>query len=338
MLNQFLISLTLAAHVLGLTLPQVIEEGVYVVPSLLTPATGDVTELRVLPAVVDAVSRQAEPISSVEYRFLPVSTNRPQPPYKVGTSTGPLVTAKSAVLLDQATGMVLWQKNPDSVRPIASLTKLMTAVVYLKHQPLDGMNHIHTLAPEENAVIGYNLTFPSGTQLTTGSLFGAMLVGSLNNTALALNGATGLSTTEFIAQMNQLAEEFGMRRTTFVDQTGVNNKNVATAGDVAVLAKQAFAESDINQFADQTSLEVRDVSGEKVRTVQATNQLAGNTDVELQGAKTGTTAEAGYCYVFQVVIEGHSVIGVILGATSDESRFSDAIKLIDWTSQQFDWK
>lgn len=344
MLNQFLISLVLAAHVLGLTLPQVIEEGVYVVPTFLSegaipeqPVAGG-TEWRVLPAIAEAVVHQDKPASPVLYRFLPLTENRLQPPYKVGTSQGPAITAGSAVIIDQGTGMVLWQKNPDDIRPIASLTKLMTALVYLRHQPSDGMNHVHTLAPEENAVVGYNLTFPTGTQVTTGNLFSAMLVGSLNNTALALNGSTGLTKADFVAEMNKLADEFGMTTTTFVDQTGVANGNVARAGDVALLAKHAFAQPEISQFADTVSFEVHDVSGEKIRTVQATNQLAGNTDLDLQGAKTGTTTEAGYCYVFQVVIEGHPVIGVILGATSDENRFTDALKLIEWTNQEFNWK
>lgn len=353
MLNHFLISLTLAAHLLGLTLPQVIEEGVYVVPSVtsevaqqLEAKSGvdqpdeavDSLEWRVLPAISQAVTRQHTAASPVLNRFLPVTKDRTQPPYKVGTSTGPSVSALSAVLLDHDTGMILWQKNPDTIRPIASLTKLMTALVYLRHQPADGLKHVHTLAPADNAVVGYNLMFPSGTQLTTGSLFGAMLVGSLNNTALALNGATGLTKTEFVAEMNKLADEFRLTDATFVDQTGVGSGNTATVGDLALLAKEAFSHPEVSQFAHQVTLEVRDITGEKVRTVQTTNQLAGNTDLELQGAKTGTTTEAGFCYVFQVVVEGHAVIGVILGATSDEDRFSDALKLIDWTSQQFDWK
>lgn len=357
MLNQTLISLVIAAHLLGLTLPQLLEEGVYVVPTLLTqsaaalptdfttapeeaaPTELNLWEMRILPAVADSAARQQAFTAPVFKRFLPLSADRPQPPLKIGTSHGPQLTAASALLMDASTGMVLWQKNPDTVRSVASITKLMTALVYLDHQPADGMDHVHTLAPEENAVVGYNLTLPTGTQVTTGSLFAAMLVGSLNNAALALNGATGLSKPEFMTEMNQLAQELGMTHTQFVDQTGVHDGDQSTVGDIALLAKRAFIHPEISQYAQTTNLEIRDVSGQALRTVRTTDHLLNsNPDLEIQGAKTGTTTKAGYCFVFQVVIEGHSVIGVILGGTSDANRFTDAETMIDWTSQQFDWK
>lgn len=340
MINQFLLSLVLAAHVLGLTLPQVFAEGVYVVPTLLAGEQHpEVTQLewRVLPAVSDSASRQNVQVSSVLSHFLPLNENRFSPPIKIGTSSNPSTSAGSALLMDRDTGMVLWQKNPDTVRPIASITKLMTAVVYLKHQPPEGMEHVHTLAPEDNATVGYNLTFPSGTQLTTGSLFSAMLVGSLNNAALALNGATGLSREDFLKEMNRLAAEFGMRHSTFIDPTGVQNGDVSTVGDIALLAKNAFSLSEIEQFASVAELEIKNVSGDIVRTVHSTDQLVDNSDVHLTGAKTGTTQEAGFCFVFQAEIEGHQVIGVILGDTSDANRFTDAQTMIQWTSEQFDW-
>lgn len=341
MLNQTLISLVIAAHLLGVSLPQLMAEGVYVAPTWLgDDAEGTTTvEQRILPAVADGVARQEGFTPSVLRRFLPVNSNRPQPPFKLGSSQGPAVSARAGVLMDAATGMVLWQKNPDSVRSIASITKLMTALVYVDHQPTDGMDHVHTLAPEENAVVGYNLTLASGTQISTGSLFAAMLVGSLNNAALALNGATGLSADDFIHAMNQRAQEFGMTHTKFVDQTGVNDGDQGTVGDIALLAKQAFTHPEITQYAQTTSLEIRDVSGNAVRTVRTTDHLlTSNPDLEIQGAKTGTTNAAGYCFVFQVKIEGHSVIGVILGDTSDANRFTDAETMIQWTSEQFDWK
>lgn len=334
MLNQTFISLVIAAHLLGLSLPQLMEEGVYVAPTWVN----DQVQMRILPAVADSAARQEELTSAVFTRFLPVNSDRPQPPYKLGISQGPDTNAQAAMLMDVSTGMVLWQKNPDRQRSIASITKLMTALVYLNHQPADGMDHVHTLAPEENAVVGYNLALPSGTQITTGSLFGAMLVGSLNNAALALNGATGLPKPDFISAMNHQAVEFGMTHTQFVDQTGVNDGDQSTAGDIALLAKQAFTHPEITQYAQTSTLEVRDVSGKAVRTVRSTDQLLSNSDLEIQGAKTGTTINAGYCFVFQVKIEGHPVIGVILGDTSDANRFSDAEKMIQWTSEQFDWK
>lgn len=357
MFNQTLISLVIAAHLLGLSLPQLMEEGVYVAPTLITeaavalptdfgaapieaaPAELNLWQMRMLPAVPDSAARQEVLTSPVFRRFLPVNENRPQPPFKTGTSQGPSVTARAAVLMDANTGMVLWQKNPDSVRSIASITKLMTALVYLDHQPAAGMEHVHTLAPEDNAVVGYNLTFASGTKITTGSLLAAMLVGSHNNAALALNGATGLAKQEFITEMNQLAQELGMTHTHFVDQTGVNDGDQATVGDVALLAKRAFTYPEISQYAQTTSLEIRDVSGQAVRTVRTTDHLlTNNPDLKIQGAKTGTTTNAGFCFVFQVEIEGRPVIGVILGDTSDANRFTDAETMIQWTSQQFDWK
>lgn len=328
MLNQYLISLSLAAHLLGLSLPSVIEEGVYIVP----------IDQRLLPAVSHAAATQTQPVSDVMSRFLPVSANRPQPPIRVGTSSGPTQSAQAALLMDADTGMVLWQKNPDTVRPIASLTKLITALVYLNYQPTDTWNHVHTLAAEENDVVGFNLTFPTGTQVTTQNLFAALLVGSHNNAALALNGATGLSSADFILEMNQLAQQIGMRRTRFVDQTGVSDANQATVGDLALLAQEAFRHADITQHVQTPVLEIFDVTGTKVRTVKSTNLLADDPELLLEGAKTGTTEAAGYCFVFQSRIEGHAVIGVILGDISDENRFADAERMIQWTSEQFDWK
>lgn len=334
MLNQFLLGCILAAQILGLTLPQTLEEGVYAVPTV----TDEGVKQEILPAIATAASSQTQPQSVVFYRFLPPTPNRPQPPIRIATSDGPGVRADAAMLMDRDTGAVLWQKNPSKQRSIASITKLATALVYLRHQPVDGSSHIHTIAPEDNAVIGYNLTFPTGTQVTTGNLFNAMLLGSLNNAALALQGATGLPRDQFIADMNHLAEELRMSHTSFVDQTGVSNNNMSTAGDIALLAQYAFAQPDIHAVANTGQLEVTDVTGKILRTVHTTNGLVGRTDVVLEGFKTGTTEGAGYCYVFQANIEGHSVIGVVLGSTSDADRFSDALTMIRWTGDQFDWK
>lgn len=291
----------------------------------------------IVPTVEESVAGDRDAFS---WQIQPQFRVQAEPPVPINhTDHGPQLHAKSAIVMDVDTQRVLWQLNPDEQRSIASLTKLMTALVWFDHRPAEGLEAVYTLTEKENTRDGKELNLPSGEKLRAFDLLRSSIVGSDNDTALALARSSGLSDEAFVASMNHKARSLGMTRSVFVDPTGLRGDNIATVRDVAVLARHAFFNPHIQEPAQMKEHLQETVDSHLFTRVRTTNRLLFDPSVQIVGGKTGYTRDAGYCVALQVQEpnSGRDIIVVVLGAESDFSRFTEAKQLIDWTVAHYEW-
>lgn len=234
-----------------------------------------------------------------------------------------LIPARAVYVADEA-GHRYASKAIHQQLPIASITKLMTALVFLEHNP--GWDTLVTIRPTDDADFS-KVNFRNGEKITVRDLFESMLVGSKNNAAKALARATGLSTDQYVRRMNSKAVELGLDRTHFVDTTGLRAGNVSTAAEVAQLARRAFAKKEIQHATMQAKYSFRAQNTKRRFTVRTTNDLLGN-GLQMTAAKTGFINESGYNFVVETTHKGQRLFVVILGARDTNSRFYLASELI----------
>lgn len=252
-------------------------------------------------------------------------------------SLGVKLTAPSAALVDTRSGEVLFSQGDDRIVPIASITKLMTAMVLLERAP-DWEKRV-TIVAGDNAMEGIQY-LRVGDALSVADAFETMLVGSANNAALALSRSLGMSREAFVARMNSKARELGLFHTTFADPTGYLPGNTSTSLDVARLAYAALERPEIREALVRKELVVRTDAGAE-RRVPATNALLGGFldegEYAIVGGKTGYTEEAGYTLVLRARKGDADVIAVTLGSATSEDRFQDAKSLLFWGFKTFAW-
>ena len=232
-----------------------------------------------------------------------------------------------ALLVDQRTGETLFSKNDLAVLPIASITKLMTALVALDAQlPLAEVLEI-TDADIDTEKFTRSRLRP-GTQLTRGELLQLALMSSENRAANALGRHYPGGLDVFVAAMNAKAQALGMSDTRYVDPTGLSSRNVSNARDLSRLVRAAFEYPLVRQFSTANELTVD--TGYRMVSFRSTNRLIDNPDWSIGLQKTGYISEAGRCLVMQVSIEGRSLVMVLLDADGARSRFGDAQRLRTW--------
>jgi D-alanyl-D-alanine carboxypeptidase len=169
-----------------------------------------------------------------------------------------------------------------------------------------------------------------------------MLVGSVNNAAMALARSTGLTNEAFIAKMNVKAGELGLKNTIFSDPTGLLPENQSTARDVAKLLAKAMESEEIKKAVVQKRYIFSPVGSRKTYYVKSTNELLWSFINEAPytfiGGKTGYIEESGYNLAVEVERGGHRVVIVVLGSASAEDRFKEIKGLADWTFENYQWK
>ncbi len=232
-----------------------------------------------------------------------------------------------ALVMDQGTNEVLFQKNPTAVLPIASITKLMTALVVTDaRQPMDEVLTITEEDKDTEKHSSSRLRF--GTQLTRQEMLLLALMSSENRAASALGRNYPGGLPAFVQAMNRKALELGMNDSHFVDSNGLSSSNVSSAMDLVRMVNAAYRNPTIREFSTQTEHEVN-VLGRTQHYV-STNRLVrgGNWDIGLQ--KTGFISEAGQCLVMQTKVNGRNVVMVFLDSVGKLSRFADATRVRDW--------
>src|SRR5688572_29745181 len=199
------------------------------------------------------------------------------------------LSAEAVLVIDVATRDVLVSKNAYQSRPLASITKLMTALVALDHRlPMTRQASIL----EKDEVGGARLRMDSGTALTIRQIFDAMLIGSANNAANALARATKIAREDFVEEMNDKAKELGLHATTFVDPSGIEVGNVSTAEDIAALGLEAFDVNDVRRAT--TTAKTTIVAAKVAHTIKNTNALLTDerNGLYVLGGKTGYLEES----------------------------------------------
>ncbi len=246
----------------------------------------------------------------------------------------PLDLRSAAVLvLDQDTNEVLLSKNPEAVLPIASITKLMTALVVIEaQQPMDELLTIN--AEDVDTEKGSRSRLQLGTQLTRGEMLHLALMASENRAANALGRHYPGGLPAFVEAMNRKAQALGMTHTRYVEPTGLSSRNQSNARDLALLMREADKSQTIRRLS--TALDAEVAVGRRALHFRNTNGLVRSGDWEIGLQKTGYIAEAGRCVVMQAHLAGRKLIMVLLDSAGRYARIGDAERIRRWlTTPEF---
>ncbi|MCA3174176.1 MAG: D-alanyl-D-alanine endopeptidase [Burkholderiales bacterium] len=236
-----------------------------------------------------------------------------------------------ALVVDQDTGQVLYEKNAHAVLPIASITKLMTALVVIEAgQNLDEILEISEADLDTEKGTSSRLRF--GTRLSRAEALHLALMSSENRAASALGRYYPGGSSAFVHAMNAKAQLLGMSETHYADPTGLSSRNKSSAHDLARLMQVAYQYTLIREFSTSAGYTVL-VNG-RYQDFANTNRLIQHSDWLIGLQKTGFISEAGQCLVMQAVINGRSTIMVFLDAQGRLSRFGDANRIKDWLMTQ----
>jgi serine-type D-Ala-D-Ala endopeptidase (penicillin-binding protein 7) len=232
-----------------------------------------------------------------------------------------------ALVIDQDTNEVLFNKNAATVLPIASLTKLMTGVV-LSEARLP-MNEPITITQDDvDTEKGSRSRLTVGTTLTRAEMLHLALMSSENRAANALGRTYPGGLPEFVRLMNAKAKQLGMRATRYVEPTGLSSQNQSSAQDLAVLVNAAYKDQVVREYSTSPGYEV--AVGARTLQYNTTNRLVKNPEWEIGLQKTGYISEAGQCLVMQTKIAGRKLIMVFLDSAGKLSRLGDAERVRRW--------
>ncbi len=238
--------------------------------------------------------------------------------------------SNTALVIDQSNNQVLYAKNAKVALPIASLTKLMTALVVVEaHQDMDEMLEITNADIDTIKHTGSRLRI--GAKLTRANMLHIALMSSENRAASALGRHYPGGMPAFVRAMNATAKKLGMTDTHYVEPTGLSSHNVSSARDLATLVMSAHQHPVIREYSTNSSYAVD--TGGPVLQYRNSNRLVSNPDWEIGLQKTGYIAEAGRCLVMQVLIEGRSIIMVFLDSKGKYSRVADAGNIRKWLEE-----
>jgi D-alanyl-D-alanine endopeptidase (penicillin-binding protein 7) len=237
----------------------------------------------------------------------------------------------AALVIDQEVGQLLYAKNTDAVMPIASITKLMTAMVVLDSgQPMEELIPIE--AADVDLLKGTRSRLKVGMTLSRRELLKLALMASENRAAAALARSHQGGTGAFVQAMNQKAANLGMHDTRFLDATGLNPGNVSTAQDLAMMVVAGYQYPLIREFTTSDSHRIAVPARRYARMVsfRNSNGLVRSKQWEIGLSKTGYISEAGRCLVMQATIAAKPVIIVLLDSWGKLSRIGDANRIKRW--------
>jgi len=233
----------------------------------------------------------------------------------------------SVLVQDADTGEVVFHKNSEAVVPIASITKLMTAMVTIDRE-LDMQQRVVLSREDVDLRKGTKSRLRPGTVLTRDELLMLALMASENRAAAALGRTYPEGMAAFVAAMNQKAAELGMTDSRFVDPTGLSSGNVSSARDLAKLVHAAHSYELIREYSTRDRATVS-AFGRPVN-FRNTNGLVRNSHWEIGLSKTGYISEAGRCLVMRVRLASKDLIVVLLDSWGKQSRIGDANRLRKW--------
>jgi len=242
---------------------------------------------------------------------------------------GAVDVESGAALVVDADGQVIYSKNPDEVLPIASITKLMTALVVMDSR-LSLDEEITITADDKDYLRNTHSRLQLGSQLTRRELLHIALMSSENRAAAALARTHPAGKAAFVQLMNAKARVLGMRSTHFADSTGLDGNNVSTARDLVKLAQAASAHPLIREFTTTTESEVEPGTRRTPMLYKNSNRLVrgGNWDIQL--SKTGYLNEAGRCLLMQAEVAGKPLVFVFLSGPGRLTPMGDANRIRVW--------
>ena len=248
-------------------------------------------------------------------------------PANLKRSAPPGLRSGAALVLDTTHSSVLYSRNAEVAMPIASITKLMTALVIMDaQQPLD--EPIEIGAEDRSSRRGSRSRLVPGTRLTRGDLMHLALMASENRAAHALGRAYPGGLAACVSAMNARARALGMTSAHFVEPTGLSDENVASPEDLSKLVMAAAKVPEISEYSTDRVYVVR--VGRRMVRFGTTDSLVTRPDWKIQVQKTGYISEAGRCLVIQTVIDDRTVVIVLLNSYGKRTRVADARRIRKW--------
>lgn len=245
----------------------------------------------------------------------------------------PVLKSSAAFVVDADTHEVLVNKNDAEVLPIASLTKLMTALVINDAQlPMDEVIQIHN--DDVDRLKGSSSRLAVGTKLTRAEALQLALMSSENRAAHALGRTWPMGMDDFVHQMNLKAKLLGMTDSRFVEPTGLSSSNRSSARDLATLVHVASDRPMIRELSVADGYSVK--SGRRQVDFRNTNYLVRQSSWDITLQKTGYIAEAGRCLVMDANVLGRRLIMVFLDSSGKLTRYADAQRVKDWLAQRLE--
>jgi len=321
---------------------------------LLNPAIGFFTPSNA--PIQDATRKEAVFVNLNDYK-LPISENMflasqlvPTYPIRNWNSPDPEITAKIAFVFETTRQRILWQKNGlRESRPIASLTKLMTALIVMENAKLDDVFTVSKNAVQTTGEMGGLVV---GEELTVKNLLYALLVESSNDAAVAI--AEGIDNkivldsapqnaelrsnnniTNFVDLMNQKAKNMGLANTNFADPSGLDPGNRSSAWDLNRLMQEVLKYQVLQNIMQTSTIDFQSVDGKFNHHIASTDKLLGKLP-EIIGGKTGYTEEAGNCMI--LAWRAPNGQGIVISIIMDsQDRLAESEALVRWTKDAFLW-
>jgi len=285
----------------------------------LDTVKGDLTEMMINP--------EFYPLKTLAFKL-----SRPEPVRNMMYQE-PSIGATSAIVMDTETSKILFAKNSTEDLAMASITKIMTALVVFRFS----VDLNETVVVSENAVKtdGSRMYLMSGERMSVENLLKGMLIESANDAAVALADGMLGNETKFVEEMNKYAKDLGLKDTHFTNVYGADDsKHYSNAEDLARLAGYALQNETFRSIVGTAQITVADASGKFNHKLQNTNKLVGKY-VNVIGVKTGTTAEAGASLIAAAKGEGgQTVVAVLLNSPE---RFNEGKALLDWALKAYTW-
>ena len=268
-----------------------------------------------------------DPTSRLATAYSPTSTQS-QAAEKFWTLVGkPEVRSSAVIVFDEADEALLYSKNAKQAMPIASITKLMTALVVRAAD--QDLNEVLTITTEDrDTKKGTTSRLLIGTELTRADLLHLALMSSENRAAHALgrNYPGGLKA--FVRAMNAKAKELGMKSARFVEPTGLSSGNISSAADLVKLVTAASRDPLIRHYSTNQSHEVQ--VGNQILQFKSSNSLTSKEDWQIALQKTGYTSDAGRCLVMTAFVHERPIVMVLLNSVGKYTRIADARRVRTW--------
>ncbi|MBU1152000.1 D-alanyl-D-alanine carboxypeptidase [Patescibacteria group bacterium] len=276
------------------------------------------------------------PTSSVKaasFDLIQLSKDSP-PPLKNPKMVAPIVDAGSAMVIDLKSGSILLEKSIHQRRKIASITKLMTALIILEENNFD---EIVTVSNNSAATGGSTMYLRKGEEIELINLLNGLIINSANDAAVALAEHNAGDVNTFTEKMNKKALSLGLVNTHFANPSGLDhNENYSSAYDLAKLSRYVYQKQFVKEVAKVQEMQVKSTDGKLVHKLNSTNLLLGDENYHIKGLKTGKTDGAGECLIAIAENEqGAEILTVILGSSA---RFRESKILIDWVFRAYTWK
>jgi serine-type D-Ala-D-Ala endopeptidase (penicillin-binding protein 7) len=239
----------------------------------------------------------------------------------------PDIRAEAAIIYNPENGQVLWEENSQNQRSIASITKVMTATVFLENNP----DVTREVIVDRSDVYAASTTYLRANEVVTvDELLHLLLIASDNAAARALARVSEHGSAGFVTRMNEKAAELGLTNTHYADPSGLYAENVSSAYDMARLIAYASGDERISSIMRTAEYTVH--TSRRAVTVHSTNQLVRTGDVDVRAGKTGFIGKAGYCLatLLRLPQSQQQVAVVVLGARSNTGRFMETRHLINW--------